>query len=65
VEDLGSYETLGFAGFFAVAIRFQDLAGGAPTALCPVLLEPRTAIREQPADGAARRPSARWPAAAP
>ena len=53
LEELGDYETLGFAGFFAVAIRFQDLAGGAPSALCPVLLEPRNEVREFPADGAA------------
>ena len=52
LEALGDYETLGFAGFFAVAIRFQDLAGGRPTALCPVLVEARTEIREGPADGA-------------
>ena len=52
-ETLGSYETFGFAGFFAVAIRFQDLAGGAPTALCPALVEPRNAVRELPAPGPA------------
>jgi hypothetical protein len=52
VEATGPYETLGFAGFFAVAIRFQDLSGGAPSDLCPVLLEPRNAVRERPAPGA-------------
>ncbi len=52
VESLGAYETLGFAGFFAVAIRFRDLAGGQPSALCPVLLQPRNEIDEQPAGGA-------------
>ena len=52
VESLGDYATLGFAGFFAVAIRFRDLAGGRPSALCPVLLQPRNAIDEQPAAGA-------------
>ena len=55
LEALGHYETLGFAGFFAVAIRFQDLAGGAQTALCPVLLQPRNEIRELPAPGAEGR----------
>ncbi len=52
LEHLGSYETLGFAGFFAVAIRYQDLAGGQPDASCPVLLQPTNEIREAPAAGA-------------
>jgi hypothetical protein len=55
LEARGAYETLGFAGFFAVAIRFRDLAGGAPSALCPVLLEPRHAVHERPAPGAGER----------
>jgi uncharacterized protein len=29
LEALGSYQTLGFAGFFAVAMHHRDLAGGA------------------------------------
>ena len=51
-EATGPYETLGFAGFFAVAIRYQSLAGGAPDSLCPVLLEPSNEITEIPAGGA-------------
>lgn len=47
----GAYETLGFAGFFAVGIRFTDLAGGAAQDLCPALISPTTAIREAPAEG--------------
>ena len=50
-ESLGNYETLGFAGFFAVAIRFQDLAGNQPTDLCPVLIEPRNRVSESPLPG--------------
>jgi len=51
LEATGDYETLGFAGFFAVAIRFQDLAGGGASSSCPVLIMPRNDIREVPAPG--------------
>ena len=53
LETLGGYETLGFAGFFAVAIRFSDLLGGHPSDLCPVLISPSHDIREAPAPHAA------------
>lgn len=43
-------ETLGFAGFFAVAMRWFDLDGTAPAAACPVLLEPRRDVAERAAD---------------
>ncbi|MGB2922600.1 MAG: DUF2309 domain-containing protein [Mycobacterium sp.] len=49
LESCGDYETLGFAGFFAVAIRFTDLQGGAPADLCPVLISPNHHIAERPA----------------
>jgi uncharacterized protein YbcC (UPF0753/DUF2309 family) len=49
LEDLGGYETLGFAGFFAVAIRYTDVLGGAPSDLCPVLISPNHDIAERPA----------------
>ena len=48
LESLGGYETLGFAGFFAVAIRFTDLLGGAASDLCPVLIAPNYDITEAP-----------------
>ncbi|MGY4708932.1 DUF2309 domain-containing protein [Mycolicibacterium sp. CBM1] len=61
LESLGGYETLGFAGFFAVAIRFSDLLGGASSDLCPVLIAPSHDIREtsapQAVEQAARRVS--------
>ncbi|MBM7503472.1 putative inorganic carbon transporter subunit DabA [Agromyces aurantiacus] len=49
-------ETLGFAGFFAVPMRWHDLDGSDPTAACPVLLAPRRDVGERAADtaGAAR-----------
>lgn len=50
LEDVGPYETLGFAGFFACAIAYTDLAEGASQALCPVLLAPRNAVREKAVD---------------
>ncbi|GAA3345004.1 DUF2309 domain-containing protein [Amorphoplanes nipponensis] len=53
LESLGAYETYGFAGFFAVAMRFRDLAGGAPSDLCPALVEPGLRVAEVPAAGAA------------
>jgi len=46
LEALGGYETLGFAGFFAVAIRFTGLLGGTPSDLCPVLIAPNHDITE-------------------
>lgn len=54
LESLGAYETYGFAGFFAVSIRYTDLAGGAPADLCPVLIEPAYDVREIPSPGTAR-----------
>ena len=59
LETIQGYQTFGFAGFFAVAIRFTDLLGGAPADLCPVLISPSHHISEVPAptaqDAAARR----------
>ena len=46
LEMLDGYQTLGFAGFFAVAIQFTDLLGGAPSDLCPVLISPSYQVRE-------------------
>ncbi|MGV1086821.1 MAG: DUF2309 domain-containing protein [Mycobacterium sp.] len=53
LESLGGYETFGFAGFFAVAIRFTDILGGTPSDLCPVLISPNHDVAEQPAPEAA------------
>ncbi|WP_328357725.1 DUF2309 domain-containing protein [Mycobacterium sp. NBC_00419] len=53
LESTEGYQTFGFAGFFAVAIRFTDLLGGASCDLCPVLIEPSHEIHETPAPGAA------------
>ncbi|MBX9640211.1 MAG: DUF2309 domain-containing protein, partial [Mycobacteriaceae bacterium] len=53
IESKGEYETLGFAGFFAVAIRFTSLLGGTPNDLCPVLIRPDHEVSERPAPSAA------------
>ena len=53
LEQRGSYETLGFAGFFAVAISFTDLARGDAAALCPVLIDPSYTVSERPERGTA------------
>jgi uncharacterized protein YbcC (UPF0753/DUF2309 family) len=49
LESLDGYETLGFAGFFAVAIRFTSILGGMPNDLCPVLISPNHDVTETPA----------------
>ena len=53
IESLGAYQTFGFAGFFAIAIRFTGLLGGAPNDLCPVLISPEHEVAEIPAPSAA------------
>ena len=53
LEAVGGYETLGFAGFFAVAIRYTDVMGGSANDLCPVLIAPNHDITEKPASDAA------------
>lgn len=57
-EATGPYETLGFAGFFALPIRYQPFGSAEAIDLCPVLLRPSTEMAEQPraeADPAASR----------
>lgn len=45
--------TIGFAGFFGVAIEYQKFGEAAGSARCPVLLSPKIKVREglQPVDG--------------
>ncbi|MHA7650213.1 DUF2309 domain-containing protein [Mycobacterium sp. ML4] len=54
IESRGGYETLGFAGFFAVAIRFTGLVGGMPDDLCPVLIRPEHEVHENATPAGAR-----------
>ena len=48
LEAVGGHATIGFAGFFGLPIRVQDL--DAPTAVpsCPVIVEPQAAVAESP-----------------
>jgi uncharacterized protein YbcC (UPF0753/DUF2309 family) len=52
IEVDGVVETFGFAGFFAVAMAYRDVAGGEASPQCPVLLEPRFSVDERPDQGA-------------
>ena len=52
LESDGGIATFGFAGFFAVAMSYQDVAGGEASPQCPVLVEPRVLLGERPSDGA-------------
>lgn len=54
LEVLGNYQTLGFAGFFAVAMRYRDLAGGAARTQCPGPITPGHTLTEHPAPGRQR-----------
>lgn len=50
LESVSDIETLGFAGFFALALAVHDAAGSAAVASCPVLVAPRAAVHESSAD---------------
>lgn len=62
LETRDGYQTFGFAGFFAVPIRFTDLLGGQAADLCPVLMSPAHEVTESPVpgDGAAARRITGW-----
>ena len=48
LEAVGPYETFGFAGFFALPIRYRGFGSADAVDLCPVLIRPRTEIAERP-----------------
>ncbi|MEW6153165.1 MAG: DUF2309 domain-containing protein [Actinomycetota bacterium] len=54
LQACGPYDTLGFAGFFGVPVRWRPLGSRLSQPRCPVLLTPRHEVAEQPvvADGA-------------
>ena len=51
IEAQGSYETLGFAGFFGIPISYQAFDSDQRASLCPVLLTPNHAVTETPRSG--------------
>jgi len=55
LEARGAYETLGFAGFFAVAMSYRALGSRRADAQAPVLLDPRYAVAEQATGPGAER----------
>jgi len=48
LEEIGNYETFGFAGFFGLPVRLYDYMTGESSDSCPVLLKPRHDIYEVP-----------------
>ena len=51
LEQVGPYDTLGFAGFFGIPIAHQAFGTETAIASCPVLLEPKHVIQDAPACG--------------
>lgn len=52
LEQLGRYETFGFAGFFGVPVAIEDKVTGESYASCPVLLHPAHRVVEGPCGSA-------------
>lgn len=46
LENLGSYATYGYAGFFGFPMKFVQAGSNDPVDLCPVLLEPEKVVTE-------------------
>lgn len=51
LEAAGSYETLGIAGFFGLAVSHRPLGAPVGAAQCPVLVEPAAETTESPLPG--------------
>lgn len=46
LESTGDYQTLGFAGFFGVAVQVKDIITAESYSSCPVLLSPKHEVSE-------------------
>ncbi|NBX75587.1 MAG: DUF2309 family protein, partial [Proteobacteria bacterium] len=51
LEQQGSYDTYGFAGFFAVPLAHQPFGVTEPSSQCPVLIRPKYLVCEEPVPG--------------
>ncbi len=51
LEAVGDHETLGFAGFFGVPMRWRPFGSAASQPRCPVLVTPHHEIAERPVTG--------------
>lgn len=51
LEATGAHETLGFAGFFGLPMRYQAFGSDEAVGLCPVLIRPTSDLRELPMPG--------------
>ncbi len=47
LEDVGPYDTIGFAGFFAVPIRFRPIGSLESVPQAPALIDPEVEVPEQ------------------
>jgi uncharacterized protein YbcC (UPF0753/DUF2309 family) len=48
LESVGPFETFGFAGFFALPVRFLRWGSTESVALCPVIVNPTAEVKEEP-----------------
>lgn len=55
LEAAGPYDTIGFAGFFGVAMSVRRLEWDYSEPRCPVLVKPSVCAVERPVDGSGRR----------
>ena len=55
LESVGTFETLGFAGFFGVPIKYSAYGDVTSLDVCPALLKPRYRIAEVPSTACAGR----------
>jgi uncharacterized protein YbcC (UPF0753/DUF2309 family) len=56
LEAIGPYETFGIAGFFGLPIAVQGHGDEHPVPSCPVIVDPRATVQEQPRRGGAVDP---------
>ncbi len=59
LEAQGGYETIGFAGFFAMPLCYRPLGQDGDLLLCPVLIKPKHLVTEGPRLGQDSRMQAR------